>query len=307
MGKVRIIVNLKAGRGRSGKTFPILTKALQEVGIDFDVEITQRQGHAIELARQARLDGMDLVIAAGGDGTYHEVMNGLTEFGSLLHPSTAMGVVTSGSGCDFPRSIVMPRDDWKATAAVIKAMKFKYVDVVKTTFISPHGAKETRAFLNASNAGLTSETILNSESFKVLGGKAGYLLAGIKTLFAYKNRDIRLVVDDVEVFNGKAVMITVGNGRYCGGGMMFTPAADPFDAVIDAVVIGDLTIMEVLREIPRIYSGGHLQNSKVKAFRGKKMRLECKLPLYCEMDGELPGTLPVEYEVMPSALRILVP
>ncbi|HPU95915.1 MAG TPA: diacylglycerol kinase family lipid kinase [Bacillota bacterium] len=307
MGKIRIVLNMKAGRGKSGKVLPELAKHMQELGLSFDLQVTQKQGHAVELARQARLDGVDLVIAAGGDGTYHEVMNGLTEGGKLPCPATAMGVVTTGSGCDFPRSINMPRDDWKAAAQVIRQGKLKQVDIVKATYIGPYGAMESKAFINASNAGLTSETILSAESFKILGGKAGYLLAGIKTLLAYKNREIRLVVDGEEAFRGKATMVTVGNGTYCGGGIMFTPSADPFDGMIDAVVIGDLNIWEVLKEIPRIYSGGHLANPKVKAYRGKTMRLESKLPLYAEMDGEMPGTLPVEYEVLPGALKLLVP
>lgn len=307
MAGTRIILNMKAGRGKSGKIFPELAKSLQDAGVDFDLEITQRQGHAVELARKARLDGVELVIAAGGDGTYHEVMNGLTEEGKLVNPSTVMGVVTTGSGCDFPRSINMPRYDWKATADVIKAGKVKLIDIVKATYVGPYGAHQTRAFLNASNAGLTSETLLSAESFKVLGGKAGYLLAGIKTLMAYKNRDIRLVVDGEEAFSGKAVMTTVGNGKYCGGGIMFTPAADVADGLIDAVITGDLNVWEVLREIPRIYNGGHLANPKIKAFKGRRMRLESKLPLYLEMDGELPGTLPIEYEVLPGAMKLLVP
>lgn len=307
MSRVRIIVNMKAGRGKSGHTFPQFTKALQDQGIDFDVQVTQRPGHAVELAAEARSEGIGLVIAAGGDGTYHEVMNGITGNGMIINPMTAMGVVTSGSGCDFPRSIAMPRDDWKATAQVIKAQKYRYVDLVKVTYTGPYGARETRAFLNASNAGLPSETIQNAESFKILGGKAGYLLAGIKTLLAYRNKDLRLTVDGKEAFNGKAVMATMGNGRYCGGGIMFTPNADPFDGLLDCVVIGDLNVFEVLREIPKIYRGGHLANPRIRQFRGRQMKLESRLPLYAEMDGELPGTLPMEFEIIPEALRILVP
>lgn len=307
MARIRIILNMKAGRGKSGRIFPELAGHMQELGLEYEVLVTQRQGHAIELARQARLEGVPLVIAAGGDGTYHEVMNGLTEFGRMPYPVTAMGVVTTGSGCDFPRSIRMPRNDWRSAAQVIKEGKLRKVDIVKASYIGSSGSLESRALLNASNAGLTSETILSAESFKVLGGKAGYLLAGIKTLFAYKNREVRLVVDGNEAFKGKAAVFTAGNGTYCGGGIMFTPKADPFDGLLDAVIIGDLNVWEVLKEIPRIYHGGHLENPKVVSFRGRKMRLESKLPLYVEMDGELPGTLPVEYEVIPGALQLLVP
>ena len=145
-----------------------------------------------------------------------------------------------------------------------------------------------------------------NETTKALGGKASYLFATLAVFAGWDATDIRVSVDD-EIRGGRMHDVIVANGRYFGGGMMICPDASPDDGRFDVLLLGDLTKRDLLLTLPKTYRGRHLPHPKAELLRGTTVEVETAEPLPVELDGEQPGTTPVQFELVPRALRLRVP
>jgi YegS/Rv2252/BmrU family lipid kinase len=217
-----------------------------------------------------------------------------------------IAVIARGTGWDFARSQGLPRDIAEA-ARVATNGGVRTIDLGRATYRSWAGGEETTWFANIASAGMSGAIAQRANmTTKALGGKASYLLATLAVFSRWKNGLVTITVGGEQ---RRAPMhdVIVANGSTFGGGMRICPEASAEDGLFDVLVIGDITKLDLLRTMPKIYRGTHLPHPKAELLRGTTVVVEADEPIPVELDGEQPGTTPVRFELVPGALRLRVP
>jgi len=257
---------------------------------------------AMELAKSAVGKGYETVVSVGGDGTIHEIVNGLHEAGGSS--DVAVGIVNTGTGADYIRTIGVPRR-YKEACKCLLSKNRRVVDLGIVEY-TKGGQRKKRLFVNFAGIGFDAEVVrATTEKFKALGDMPSYLMGLFSTLMSYENRDVSIVVDG-EHGERRICTIMLNNGRYAGGGMLPAPNADPGDGFFDVVIIDNITKPDLIVSIPRIYRGTHLTHPKVTLMRAREVEIKPKLTSAVQADGELLGETPVKFSVLPAALRVIV-
>ena len=300
--KRRFLVNPASANGSTGKRWPELAKRASAVGLTADVVFSERQGHLGELAREAALDGVELLVVVGGDGSVNEIVNGLS--GLDRQPDVAL--VPRGTGWDFSRTFEIPRGIEEASRVALEGVT-RVLDVGRVTYRSWDGVERVSYFANVASAGMGGAVAQRAnETTKSLGGKASYLLATLAVFARWKAPVVHLTVDG-ERRDANMHEVIVANAKYLGGGMKMCPDAEPDDGVFDVLALGDLTKMDLVRTMPKLYSGTHLPHPKAELLRGKVVTIDSETPIPIQLDGEQPGRTPATFEVVPGQLRLRVP
>jgi len=305
-----VVVNPHSCKGATGRRWDRLAGAIGEgLGGTFDHALTAAPGDATTLTRRALADGYELVVAVGGDGTNNEVVNGFFGAdGRPLAPEAVFAHVPSGTGGDFRKSIGLGPDPVTG-AQLLAGRRSRAIDVGRATFIGHDGQEVTRFFLNITSFGIGGlvDRYVN-ESKKRLGGKLSFFLAAARALLTYRNRPVRLRIDDGEPQALRINNVAVANGRFFGGGMQVAPEARLDDGRFDVVTFGDLTTLEYLALAGSIYKGTHLGRPKIGHALATRVVAECDEgdEVLIDMDGEQPGRLPIRLELLPGALRLKI-
>lgn len=272
----------------------------------FDLVFTRGPLHATELARQHLQRGYEMIIAVGGDGTINEAVNGFFEKGKNLFPQAVLGILSAGSGGDFPKTLGWDRDLSRG-ARRLRGTRTRTVDVGRATFQNLQGDKETRYFLNVADFGSGGAVVEKvNRTSKVLGGSLSFLWGILSTLLRYKNKEIRFTIDRGEERSAILNNLIVANGKYYGGGLRSAPDAAIDDGLFQFVAIGDVTFPEIVWNLPRFRRGTHLAHPKIESYTGRRLSATSVEPVFIEMDGELVGTLPGAFEVLPGTLLLKV-
>jgi YegS/Rv2252/BmrU family lipid kinase len=261
--------------------------------------------HAPSLVRDALGEGVSLIVAVGGDGTFNEVVNGFFEDGRAVNPEARLAIVPVGTGSDLRRTLSVPADV-EAAARRIARGRSKTVDVGLATYRDREGEVRQRHFVNVADFGAGGAVVDKvNRTTKVFGGRISFLWAILTTLPKYRNTRVRYRGDGQQ---GDLVMnnFVVANGRYFGGGLMPAPHAEMDDGLLDVVIIGDITFKEARRNLGRLRRGEHLSLPQVTHFRAATVETECLDPALLDLDGEMVGSNPTRFAVLPRTLRILV-
>lgn len=291
--RYRIIVNPTAGRGAAARRWPAVAAELERLGVEGETHFTSGPGDATEVARRAAAEGFAAVVAAGGDGTLTEVVNGLVGSGLPL------GVLPLGSGNDFARTVGIDLNP-VAAARLLASPVPRPIDL---------GRVGDRYFVNVASAGMDAEIAnLMNQDLHFLRGTPAYVAATLITLLRMRPVEVTLGLDG-EVMRLRAVLVAVGNGRFYGGGMMVTPQALLDDGCFEVCVLGALGRLEFLAAFPSVFRGEHLTHPKISTFRARRvaLRTEEGARLLVQADGEVVGALPQEFVVEPAALTLLGP
>lgn len=297
--KAAVIVNAHAEAGMARLRWPriarLLTRRLGKVEIRF----TRKAGDAAVLAAELALAGFDPVIAAGGDGTVNEVVNGL-----LATPcEIRAGVLPIASGGDFARTLDL--DGLNGAVETLAAGYCRKVDVIRARFHGPDGATE-RHFVNVASLGLGGlVTRAVQDGWRFLPGSLRYLAACIPNLAAGCVFKVRLFLDDVDTGTFDVTIVSLANGRYQGGGILIAPAAAIDDGLIHVTLVEQVGLAEVVRNLRILYSGAIYGYPKVRHWQAKSVRAEAQTTVPLELDGEPLGMLPVAADVLPQALRLI--
>lgn len=303
-----IIVNPASAGGQTGRRWPGVADRLRAAGLVFDVAPTSCRGQAEELSRQAVRDGRAMVVAAGGDGTINEVVNGLFEAGEPSAAGTCIGVLPMGTGGDLRRTLGHPLDVDRA-AAVLRAGEARAIDAARIFCAGFGGGTVIRHFVNIADAGIGGDVVDRvNRGGRIINGEVTFLLASIRTLLRWRNRLMRVVIDG-RARELVAQQVVVANCQYYGGGMRVAPRAVPDDGLLDVVIAGDLGPWENVRGLRRIREGTHLDSGSPKLSHALAERVEISSPelTRVDADGEQPGVLPAVIEVQPAALRMICP
>ena len=305
-----VIVNPQSGGGRAGRTFSEVKGVLERRLGSLDVVFTARSSHAIELAHDAAAKGRELVIAVGGDGTLHEVANGVLDAG--VGDRTALGYVGQGTGGDFRRTLGIEHRLDAYVDAIASGHK-RVIDAGKLRYRTRGGKDASRWFVNIVSAGmggLVDRYV--SETTKALGGKAAYLWASTRALATCQRARLRCDVSLEGERHERSIdtfMIAVCNGRYFGSGMDVAPMAKPDDGRFEVVSMdapGKLAFAAFSR---RIYEGKHLTAPGVQHFACDRIAIDLENErargvFLLDVDGEPLGGLPLEVELVKKALTL---
>jgi len=302
LSHTRLIVNPVAGAGKTAKQLPQILALLKQLGLHFEYDVTEAPGQAIELTKSAAEKGYNLVVAVGGDGTINEVGNGIYNSGNI--GEITLGIINTGSGGDYIRTIGIPHHYEEACRRLIDPQK-RAVDLGVLEYGSGE-RKAKRVFLNFAGLGFDAEIVRSTtKKFKTLGSKPAYLMGLLTTLLFYKNKDVSLIIDGKSE-DRRICTVVMSNGKYGGGGMFLAPNADTTDGFLDVLVIGNLSKLDLIWSLPRIYKGTHLNHPKVTIKKAKEINIRARQPMSLQADGELLGEAPASFYVLPGALNIAV-
>lgn len=306
MHKTQVIVNPESNKGRTRRLWREIKSALRGFLKEFRYEFTERPSQATDLARDAIKSGSDLIIGVGGDGTMNEIANGFFESGRVINPDSTLGIVPSGTGCDFTKSLNLP-PDVKSALKVIAASGRKTIDVGRAVFTSPSGRAEQRFFLNVADFGFGGEVVQEVNRKRLERRASSYFRCLYTTALRYKNKRLKLKMDGRELPDGEYLIGAVANGRIFGKGMKISPQAQLDDGLLDFVLVRGMKVMEFLLQSWRIYLGTHLSHPKIDLYRSRVVEAAPENgdeEVAIEIDGEQIGRLPAVFEVVPLALSV---
>lgn len=306
MPTARVILNPTSGSGRGRRMSERILVGLENRGIDAELVATTAPREAVRLGLEAARSRVDLVIAAGGDGTVHEVANGMLRALAQGVDGPVLGVLPVGTGNDFAKLVGPLRNIERSLDILVKGDLRRY-DACTATWDDSESW-----FINAAGTGIDVEVV--KQLLKRRGRSSPavmtYLKAVMKALVSYRAIPLRVRMDD-HVIERDSMIVVAGNGRCVGGGFWVCPAADPEDGRFDICVVKEVSYLGALNALPKIMRGKHENHPKVEMYRAKEVIIEAlgPDPLFFQLDGELhepPDARTLTLRVVPKALPVMV-
>ncbi|HEX37709.1 MAG TPA: diacylglycerol kinase family lipid kinase [Candidatus Cloacimonetes bacterium] len=293
----KIILNPFAGKGKAFKQVRKIEELFLNNNMPYELVLTDCSRQAIDFAHEAVVRGYEYIIAAGGDGTINEVVNGIMRSG--YPENVKLGIIPIGGGNDFSKNIPYSKK-LKENIQVIQKGHTRLVDI---------GQVENYYFINTLGVGFDAQVAISYTKNKWLNGFPGYLYAVLKALVHKKSYNVKLSING-DTFEQNALLISVGNGICCGGQFYLTPNACIDDGEFDFCVVDKLSRREIIKFIPRGIKGTHTSLPVVHIYRGKMITItsDNELPLY--LDGEIPilaDSLHIHVELLTKTIQLIVP
>jgi YegS/Rv2252/BmrU family lipid kinase len=307
-----VIVNPASASGSTGDAWPRIASDLRSQFGSFQVRFTKRRGDAGVLAGEAARKGAKLIIACGGDGTVSEVANGILSSGK----DVALGIVPSGTGGDFRRTLEIPSNTREA-AKVLRTGRTVRIDVGRVSYFDHDGNEAMRYFLGVASCGMSTKVIervksggpdwLPANTPKWIGGRISFGASLLQTAMRATPTRVVVQLDDDHERQLLVSNLCIANARYFGGGMKIAPEAKLTDGKFDVVGIGDLSAVKIFTSAPRVYTGSQLSMPEVSHALARRISVrpaDRAVEVALEIDGELPGRLPATFQIVPEALRV---
>ncbi len=307
---VLVILNPYSGRGQAGKAREQITAALRNAGVIFELAETTAVGHAITLARQARLDGYQTVVAAGGDGTVSEVVNGLAQATAADGLVGKLAMMPAGSGNDFADMVGVARDLTTA-ARTIATGNTRLCDLGYAR-ITQAGQVSERYFANSVGAGFEAQVTIESTKIKRLRGVAIYVVAAVRALMHYRTPQVQLAwIDQAgqpQERNSPVLLVSVGNSPRSGGGFYLTPSAQLDDGLLDLGIADAIARWQVLLLLPKALQGKHVSDPAFALTQVQSVQFSSRDELPVHLDGEVISRNAdhVELTLQPARLQVIV-
>jgi YegS/Rv2252/BmrU family lipid kinase len=293
------IVNPAAGGGKSAKLAGPALARLREKGLNVDVIASTGPGHALLLAREAYAQGYRRFLAVGGDGTAHEILNGVF----ARNPNAeriSLGFLPLGTGNSFLRDFTT--DGAEASMKALLANRTRPVDLLRLT----HASGEIYSF-NILSVGFTADVgALTNRAFKPLG-HFGYLLGVLVRVVQLKRRAFNLRSDEETDWDTRrSLFLAFNNSKYTGGTMLIAPDANPSDGFIEFVRWGPIGRLGLLRNLPKLYNGSHLKHPLASRKAVKRVEFDISSPVDVLIDGEIFSLVCKSLDIVPSAVDIYI-
>jgi len=286
-----IIVNPTAGRGRTKAALPTVVQRLKAHGIEHEILLTDSPGHATELARRLVSQGATTIGAAGGDGTVHEVING------LAGTSVTLAVIPTGTGNDLARALNIPLEVGEAIDTLSEAPA-RSMD---------YGVDIEGVFGVILGLGFTAQVMDHVNKNKdFLRGPMAIAAAVLKVVNTLQATELEIILDGVAITR-RSVAVFVMNSCWTGGGMYVTPQAKLNDGLLHLCLVNELGKLELLRLLPKVYSGQHVGHRAVEFHTCKEIVISTAQPIIKMFDGNVYGKTPVSAKVVPQGLKVLSP
>lgn len=304
----KVIVNPLAGGRSVSREWPRIGELIGKAGFSFDCEFTKGIGHGIEIARQAVDSGYRYLIAVGGDGTVNEVANGILQSNNSL--KVILGIVSAGTAHNLSFSLnVAPGYKNISPTSLLLGQRTALIDVGVVQCLN-RGTLTERFFLNQASTGFSADIVRAWASLPpspiARVNLALRRMVGYKSLARHRNKIIRLYLG-TEVESIPSCTVIVSNGRYLANKMLIAPHASLDDGLLDAIIVGKISKLKLLRITPSLYTGHHLKYPEIKEKTTDYLKVESDERLLVEADGDIIGECPASFWVKPAALNVLVP
>ncbi len=299
-----VIVNPNAGTRKGQKDWKEIAAHLEKTNLKFDAYFTEKIGDATRISKENIEAGYRKIIVVGGDGTLNEVVNGIFSQKSVPTTDILLGIIPIGTGNDWGRMYGIP-SDYKKAAEVIKAQHTTIQDAGIAKY-SNGDIEITRYFINAAGMGFDAEVVrkTNIDKQHGKGGFLIYLKNLLASLIGYHAQNLVIDVDGKQR-TGSIFSLSVGICKFTGGGMMQAPDALPNDGLLDITIIRNISRLEVLRNIPRLFNGTIGKNPKVELLQGKTVTVSGESKIFLEADGETLGHSPLHFSILPLSVNII--
>ena len=304
--QITLIVNPRAGAGKAGAGLDTLKRAVDRAFEQSKIVLTEAPGHAHHLAREAAQAGANIVAAVGGDGTCHEVVNGLLDQGRAVSRSTIFTVIPMGTGGDLSRTLQMPGnlDEalWLAGTGITLPS-----DMAMATVTTEDGENQ-EVFVNVAGFGMNGDVARRANrSSKRLGGRATFFLATLASLREYSASSMRIRTQGPDgdwEWEGELLSAFVANGAYCGGGMWVGKGGTMQDGLLDMTLLPPAPIPRQLKDARHLYNGRLNETYGAISRQVTSVEVTPDVPIPVELDGETSGYGPARFEVLPRALSV---
>jgi YegS/Rv2252/BmrU family lipid kinase len=299
-----VIVNPNAGSGKGEKDWRRISQILAAGQISFVHVFTESQKHAIRLTRESISDGYRKFIVVGGDGTMNEVVNGIFTQDMCPSADITLALITVGTGNDWGRMFGIPRSYVEAVK-IICNQKVRLQDAGMVEYF--HGTtRERRYFLNIAGLGFDAVVVKRTNLQKEQGrkGRALYFINLLRCLLLYRHTFTEVEIDGRKI-SQDVFTISIGIGRYSGGGMMQTPRAMPDDGLFDITIVKKIRKGDILLSLKKLYDGSILEHPKIEGFTGKVILIDSDPLIHLEADGESLGHSPIRLEIIPKSIKIV--
>jgi diacylglycerol kinase (ATP) len=293
---VAVVVNPSSGRGKAKRILPSVRAELARLDVDAEVLISDGPDHPPKLAAEAAASGAEIVAALGGDGMAGMVARG------LIGTETALAVIPTGTGNDFAVNLGYSRKKPLEAVQALVEPRFRRIDAGRIRC-----ATKEETFINV--AGIGFDSVVNDVANRMqtrIEGTAKYVAAVLKVIPRFKPARFEVSLGG-ERRELDAMMVAVGNGVSYGGGMRICPDASLDDGMLDVTVIGAMSMPEFLLNLPKVFRGTHVRHPKCSTTRGTRVDISADREFEVWADGEHIGPLPASLEIVPQALRLVVP
>jgi diacylglycerol kinase (ATP) len=312
MSRVVAVFNPMSRGGRAQKELPGLQTLVDQVIAPqwgpVEWRPTQKSGDAKISAREAAIEGAELVLSVGGDGTHSNVLNGfLDDNGNPVNARSRMGIIHLGTGGDFRKSLGIGANMRESLEAIAQN-SVRTIDIGKISFHGDSGKKRSTFFVNIASAGIAGvvDRLVKQAATRPMGGTAAFIEATARSFFAYKNRRVTMSLDHGPFETHTVCNIVIANGSFFGGGMRIAPDALLDDGLFQVVCLGDFSIIDFARYGRRLYDGSHLSLKKVWTRNVVSVSLESDREMLLDIDGEPLGRLPAEITLLPKKCPVIV-
>ncbi len=312
--KACFIVNPRSAGGRTGSKLDEVRRAAERWFEHSEIRCTERPRHATELAAAAVEEGFDLVVAVGGDGTAHEVVNGLFDGETARNPDVVFTVIPAGTGSDLVKTLAMPPyiEDAVATAAIGSTRRS---DAVLAHYTAHDGTSDASEIcINVAGFGMSGDVVQRvNRSKKRFGGTVSFITGTVASLVAYEppQVDIRWTAADGSKgeWGGTIFNVFIANGAYCGSGMWVGRGGSMQDGALDMTIIPDLSLPRTIMGSPRLFTGTMdrvkgVVRCAIREVEATLRTAEGAGEVLLDLDGEQPGRLPVSLRILPETLCI---
>ena len=306
MKPIRVILNPAAGHGNGARLLPSIEAALTRHALDYDLVCTGYPGHAIELTDQAVQEGVELIVAAGGDGTLNEVVNGLMRSKLTGGHVPTLGVLCAGRGNDFSGSIGIP-EDIDLACKLLKLGHSRLLDIGRVTGgIHPEG----RYFINCVGVGFDAVATIEAAKLPRWGGFLSFLVAIFKTIFLYNLAPLATIEYGGQILKQRSLMISIMNGRRLGGGFIMAPDSRPDDGLLDLCIAEQMSSFQMIRLVPLFMKGTQASKKTIKTGQAALIKIVAlDGPLPAQTDGEIISTegRSLIVQLLPRQIKVICP
>jgi diacylglycerol kinase (ATP) len=292
--RARLIYNPTSGREEMRRRLPMILQRLEQGGIETSCHATEGKGDASLAASEAVGRGeYDLIIAAGGDGTLNEVVNGMS--GHERRP--ALGVLPMGTTNDFARALGIPKR-WQNAVDLIVRRHSRPVDI---------GMADGKYFINIAGGGFLTDLSYEVPSkLKTMIGQLAYYVKGFEKITHFRPTSLRISAEGVGDFEGEFMLFLIANTQSVAGFEKLAPQAKTDDGLFDVLIMKKCNLAEMIRLASMALRGEHLNDSHLIYFQTNKLAVETDDRVQLNLDGEFGGTLPCSFSVLPSHLNVFV-
>jgi diacylglycerol kinase (ATP) len=302
--KRKFIINPHSGKSLTAGDLAGLETFFTARTGSFDYAIAESRDAAVRITRESLREGVDQIVAVGGDGTVNAVANGFIEQSRPIRPESCLAIANTGTGSDYFKSIAAaaPVRDWKE---LVLDHVVRPVDVGRIRFADPHRCDQY--FVNMASAGMVAEVVgKKGRGSRRLPPGLRYLLATLSSLFSYRPKQVQVEIDG-QWSDWEVLVISVCKGRYAGRGMRFGGEATLFDGLFDVTLFQAISPVEMLVKLRKLYTGAFQNERAIRKLKARRISIRAPSALPVEFDGELCGTTDVELSVEPQLLRLCFP